>query len=169
MADKNTIKDLLAEEIKNLYSAEKQLIKAIPKMARCASDPALREAFTNHLAETRQQVKRIEQVAEILGVRAPGKKCVGIEGCIKEGGDALQQDGEADVLDLGLISAGSRVEHYEIAGYLTAISLARQVGADEAVKLLNESLQEEQNAERTLRKIAAGLLESAPKSPESAV
>lgn len=158
MSDKNTLQDLLADEIKNLYSAEKQLMKAIPKMAKTASDPALAEAFTDHVAETRQQVKRIEQIAEILNIRASGRKCAGMQACIEEGGAAMQEDGEADVLDLALIGAGSRVEHYEMAGYLTVINIAKQLGLDEVVKLLSESLLEEQNAEQKLRKIAAGLL-----------
>src|SRR5277367_4989820 len=125
MADKNTIKDLLADEIKDLYSAEKQLTKAIPKMAKGSTDQALKEAFTAHLAETLGQVKRLEEAAQLLEIKPAGKKCVGMEGVIQEGAEALKEQGEAAILDLGLIGAGSRVEHYEMAGYLTAISLAQ--------------------------------------------
>jgi ferritin-like metal-binding protein YciE len=162
MADKQSLKDLLEDEIKDLYSAEKQLIRAIPKMAKGSTDPALKQAFQQHLEETKNQVARLEQVAQLLETKPTGKKCMGMEGVIKEGAEALEEEGEDSVLDLGLIGAGSRVEHYEMAGYLTAISLAKQIKSADVVKLLTESLTEEQNAEKTLRKIAVGLLKSAP-------
>jgi ferritin-like metal-binding protein YciE len=114
MADKEIVKDLLEEEIKDLYSAEKQLTKAIPKMAKGSNDPTLQDAFKGHLKETEAQVQRLEQIAEILGIKASGKKCVGMEGCIKEGAEALSEEGNETVLDLGIIGAGSRVEHYEM-------------------------------------------------------
>jgi ferritin-like metal-binding protein YciE len=161
MADKQTLKDLLEGEIKDLYSAEKQLTKAIPKMAKGSHDAALSAAFTNHLKETEQQVARLEQVGELLDIKPAGKKCEGMEGVIKEGAEALEEEGDERVLDLGIIGAGSRVEHYEMAGYLTAISLAERVGAREVVSLLQKSLAEEQAAEQTLRKIASGLLKGA--------
>jgi ferritin-like metal-binding protein YciE len=163
MADKTNLKDLLEDEIKDLYSAEKQLTKAIPKMAKGSNDPALQNAFRAHLKETEAQVQRLEQIAGILEVKPTGKKCVGMEGCIKEGAEALSEDGDETVLDLGIIGAGSRVEHYEMAGYLTAISLAEQIGEKQVVSLLKKSLSEEQAAEDKLRKIAANLLSGAPK------
>jgi ferritin-like metal-binding protein YciE len=163
MADKEVVKDLLEDEIKDLYSAEKQLLKAIPKMAKGSNDPALQDAFKGHLKETEAQAKRLEQIATILEIRPTGKKCVGMEGCIKEGAEALSEDGDDTVLDLGIIGAGSRVEHYEMAGYLTAISLAQQIGEKQVVTLLKQSLAEEQGAEDKLRKIASDLLSSAPK------
>jgi ferritin-like metal-binding protein YciE len=144
-------KDLLTDEIKDLYSAEKQLTKAIPKMAKGSNHPALKEAFSGHLKETLAQVTRLEKAGELLGIKVTGKKCVGMEGCIEEGAEALEEDGEESILDLGLIGAGSRVEHYEMAGYLTAISLAKRMGAADVVNLLQQSLAEEQNAEKTLR------------------
>lgn len=162
MADKNTIKDLLEDEIKDLYSAEKQLTKAIPKMAKGSSEPGLQTAFRDHLQETQNQVVRLEEVARMLEIRPTGKKCEGMEGVIQEGAEALQEDGDDTILDLGIIGAGSRMEHYEIAGYLTAISLARRLGAKEAVALLKESLAEEEAAEQKLRKIAASLIKNAP-------
>jgi ferritin-like metal-binding protein YciE len=162
MADKNTLKDLLADEIKDLYSAEKQLTKAIPKMAKGSNSPDLQAALTDHLAETRKQVERLEEAAGLLGIKPTGKKCVGMEGVIKEGAEALDDDGADDVLDLGIIGAGSRVEHYEIAGYLTAISLAKRINATEVVVLLQQSLAEEQGAEQKLRKIAGALIRTAP-------
>jgi ferritin-like metal-binding protein YciE len=162
MGEMKTIEDLLADEIKDLYSAEKQLTKAIPKMAKGSSDETLRAAFTAHLDETRAQVDRLEQVATILGIRATGKKCVGMEGCIKEGAEALEEKGDEKLLDLGLIGAGARVEHYEMAGYMTAISLAQRLSQGDVVTLLKASLAEEQAADKKLRTIASGLLKRAP-------
>jgi ferritin-like metal-binding protein YciE len=161
MADKETLKDLLEDEIKDLYSAEKQLTKAIPKMAKGSNDAALSTAFTNHLKETEEQVARLEKVGKLLDIKPAGKKCAGMEGVIKEGAEALEEEGNETVLDLGIIGAGSRVEHYEMAGYMTAISLAERIGAKEVVSLLQKSLAEEQAAEQTLRKIATGLIKSA--------
>jgi ferritin-like metal-binding protein YciE len=162
MGDMKTVEDLLAGEIKDLYSAEKQLTKAIPKMAKGSNDEVLRAAFSAHLDETRAQVDRLEQIATILGIRAAGKKCVGMEGCIKEGAEALEEKGDEQLLDLGLIGAGARVEHYEMAAYITAISLAQQLRRDDVVNLLKTSLAEEQAADKKLRTIAAGLLKRAP-------
>ena len=162
MAEKKSVQDLLVDEVKDLYSAEKQLTKAIPKMAKGANDETLQQAFSDHLKETEQQVQRLEQVAEILGVNVKGKKCVGMEGCIKEGAEILEEEGEGNILDLGLIGAGTRVEHYEMAGYMTAISLAQRLRNSEVVELLNASLAEEQAADKKLRTIGAELLERAP-------
>jgi ferritin-like metal-binding protein YciE len=162
MADKKTIEDLLEDEIKDLYSAEKQLTKAIPKMAKGSNDPALQTAFKDHLKETEGQVKRLEEVAKLLDIKPAGKKCNGMEGVIEEGAEALAEEGDETVLDLGIIGAGCRVEHYEIAGYTTAIGLAQRLKATEVVSLLKESLAEEQAADTKLRKIAATLLKSAP-------
>jgi ferritin-like metal-binding protein YciE len=162
MADKKTVQDLLVDELKDLYSAEKQLTKAIPKMAKGSSDASLKEAFTAHLQETQEQVARLEEVAQLLGIKPTGKKCMGMEGVIKEGAEALEEEGDAVILDLGLIGAGSRVEHYEMAGYITAISLAQRMGSDDVVNLLKQSLAEEEAAEQKLRKIASGLIKNAP-------
>ncbi len=162
MADKNSIKNLLEDEIKDLYSAEKQLTKAIPKMAKGSTDATLQKAFRDHLKETEGQVSRLEQVAKLLEIKPGGKKCEGMEGVIKEGAEALGEDGNDTVLDLGIIGAGSRVEHYEISGYMTAISLAQRLGLSAAVTLLKASLAEEQAAEQKLRQIAAGLIKVAP-------
>jgi ferritin-like metal-binding protein YciE len=161
MADKQTVKDLLEDEIKDLYSAEKQLTKAIPKMAKGSHDAALATAFKNHLRETEEQVSRLEEVGRLLDLKPGGKKCEGMEGVLKEGAEALEQDGDEAIVDLGIIGAGSRVEHYEMSGYITAISLAQRLGAREVVNLLQKSLAEEQAAEQTLRKIAAGLIKGA--------
>jgi len=161
MADKKTVKDLLEDGIKDLYSAEKQLTKAIPKMAKGSHDAALAAAFKNHLKETERQMARLEEAGTLLDIKPSGKKCEGMEGVIKEGAEALAEGGDDTILDLKIIGAGSRVEHYEMAGYLTAISLAQRIGAHEVVGLLQQSLKEEQVAEQTLREIASGLIKSA--------
>ena len=162
MPDKNTIKDLLTDEVKDLYSAEKQLTKALPKMVKGSNDAALKEAFSGHLKETQEQVARLEQVGQLLGIKVTGKKCVGMEGCIQEGAEALEEEGADCILDLGLIGAGSRVEHYEMAGYMTAIALAKKLGAAAVIKLLTESLGEEEAAEKKLRQIASALIKNSP-------
>jgi ferritin-like metal-binding protein YciE len=162
MPNKKTVQDMLTDEIKDLYSAEKQLTKAIPKMAKGSNNQELRKAFSHHLKETEGQIERLEQVAKLLKISPSGKKCIGMEGCIKEGAEALEEAGDENVLDLGLIGAGSRVEHYEMAGYLTAIALAQRIGAKNVAGLLEESLTEEKNADQQLRGIAAGLLKEAP-------
>src|ERR1700733_7750343 len=136
MSEKKSVKDLLEDEIKDLYSAEKQLTRAIPKMAKGANDATLKQAFKDHLKETEGQVTRLEEVAKLLEMKTTGKKCVGMEGCIQEGAEALEEEGDENILDLGIIGAGSRVEHYEMAGYMTAISLAQRLKATEVVSLL---------------------------------
>jgi ferritin-like metal-binding protein YciE len=160
MAEKRTIDDLLADEVKDLYSAEMQLTKALPKMIKGANDNALKTALTGHLEETRGHVTRLEEIARLLEIKPTGKKCVGMEGVIQEGAEALDEQGDDAILDLGIIGAGCRVEHYEMAGYLTAISLAQRIQADEVVSLLRETLAEEQAAEKKLRAIAAGLMKA---------
>jgi len=161
MADKQTVNDLLKDELKDLYSAEKQLTKAIPKMEKGSHDPALKAAFSGHLKETEGQIKRLETIAQMLALKPTGKKCNGMEGVIKEGAEALAGKGDEAVLDLGIIGAGSRVEHYEMAGYMTAISLAQRLGFSQIVTLLKQSLAEEEAADTKLRKIASGLLKTA--------
>lgn len=161
MTEKKTVKDLLVDEIKDLYSAEKQLTKAIPKMAKGSNDPALKTAFSEHLKETEGQVTRLEEVARLLEFKPTGKKCVGMEGVIQEGAEALQEEGDETILDLGIIGAGSRVEHYEMAGYITAIGLAQQMKAGQVVTLLKQTLAEEEAAEQKLRSISEGLLKTA--------
>jgi ferritin-like metal-binding protein YciE len=158
-----TIEALLADEIKDLYSAEKQLTKALPKMVKGATANALKNAFSSHLAETKAQVDRLEQAARLLGISPGRKKCVGMEGCIREGAEVLEETGDVTVPDLGLAGAATRVEHYEIAGYTMAITLATQLGAQEVVKLLEASLAEEAAADQKLRDIGSDLLETAPR------
>jgi ferritin-like metal-binding protein YciE len=167
VSELSTIKDLLEDEIKDLYSAEKQLTKAIPKMAKGSNNEELSAAFTAHLKETEGQIDRLEQVAKMLGTTTSGKKCKGMEGVIEEGAEALEEEGDENVLDLGIIGAGSRVEHYEMAGYTTAINLAKQMGNDEVAALLSQNLKEEQAADEKLRKIGQQILAEAPTEEES--
>jgi ferritin-like metal-binding protein YciE len=162
MSELATIKDLLEDEIKDLYSAEKQLTKAIPKMAKGSNNEELSAAFQAHLKETEGQIQRLEQVAKLLDTTPTGKKCKGMEGVIEEGAEALEEDGDEHILDLGIIGAGSRVEHYEMAGYTTAINLAKQMGNKEIAELLTQNLNEEQAADEKLRKIGQQILQEAP-------
>jgi ferritin-like metal-binding protein YciE len=162
MSELTSIKDLLEDEIKDLYSAEKQLTKAIPKMAKGSNNEELSAAFETHLKETEGQIERLELVAKLLKSEPTGKKCKGMEGVIEEGAEALDAEGNENVLDLGIIGAGSRVEHYEMAGYTTAINLAKQLGNSEVVNLLTENLKEEQAADEKLRKIGQQILKQAP-------
>ena len=161
MAEKRTVEDLLADELKDLYSAEMQLTKALPKMIKGAADDALKTALTDHLKETRGHVTRLEEAARLLEIKPTGKKCVGMEGVIQEGAEVLDEQGDEKILDLGIIGAGCRVEHYEMAGYLTAIGLAERINAEEVVAVLKQTLVEEQAAEKKLRTIGAGLIKRA--------
>jgi ferritin-like metal-binding protein YciE len=162
MSELTTIKDLLESEIKDLYSAEKQLTKAIPKMAKGSNNEELASAFKAHLKETEGQITRLERVAKLLDTTPTGKKCKGMEGVIEEGAEVLEEDGDENILDLGIIGAGSRVEHYEMAGYTAAINLAKQLGNSEVASLLSDSLNEEEAADEKLRKIGQQLLRQAP-------
>lgn len=162
MSELTTIKDLLEDELKDLYSAENQLTKAIPKMAKGSNNKELASAFEAHLKETQGQITRLEEVAKLLDTTPTGKKCHGMEGVIEEGAEALEEKGDENVLDLGIIGAGSRVEHYEIAGYTTAVNLAKQLGNTKVVSLLSQSLSEEQAADEKLRKIGQQILQQAP-------
>lgn len=149
-----TLEDLYTDLLKDLYSAEKQLVKALPKLAKNAQSPDLQKAFQEHLKQTEGQVARIERIFTEMGGSPRGKKCVGMEGLIEEGNELLQEDAEPDVLDAGLIAAAQKVEHYEIAGYGTARAWAQRLGYDKAARLLQETLEEESMANEKLNKIA---------------
>jgi ferritin-like metal-binding protein YciE len=155
MASKmNTLEDLFMDLLKDLYSAEKQLVKALPKMAKAAQASDLRQAFQEHLAETEGQVERLDQIFTDLEGSPRGKKCVGMEGLIEEGNEIMQENAEPDVMDAGLIAAAQKVEHYEIASYGTARTWAQQLGHDRAARLLQETLDEEGEANKKLTQIA---------------
>ncbi len=149
-----TLEDLYTDMLKDLYSAEKQLVKALPKMAKNAQSPDLQRAFQEHLKQTEGHVERIERIFSDLEGSPRGKKCVGMEGLIEEGNELLQEDVEPDVLDAGLIAAAQKVEHYEIASYGTARAWAERLGYDKAARLLQQTLDEESMANEKLTKIA---------------
>jgi ferritin-like metal-binding protein YciE len=149
-----SLKELYVDELKDLYSAEKQLVKALPRMAKNATNPELKQAFTDHLQETEGHVERLEQIFEMLGERAGGKKCKGMEGLIEEAKELLEEDAAEEVLDAGLISKAQHVEHYEIAGYGTVRTYARQLGLEDQAELLQETLDEEGKADELLTQIA---------------
>ncbi len=155
MASKmQTLEDLYTDLLKDLYSAEKQLVKALPKMAKNAGAADLQKAFQEHLRQTERQVERIERIFNEMGGSPRGKKCVGMEGLIEEGNEIMKEDAEPQVMDAGLIAAAQKVEHYEIAGYGTARAWAERLGYNKAARLLQETLDEESTANEKLTQIA---------------
>jgi ferritin-like metal-binding protein YciE len=160
-------RDLLVHELKDLYSAENQLIKALGKMAKAAASEELREAFETHLQETEEHVARLEQIGKRLGEAMRGKKCKAMEGLVEEGKEVMEEDGEPAMLDLALIGAAQKVEHYEIAGYGTARTLAQIAGENEIAEMLQETLDEEGKTDKLLTEIAMELnLEAAAAGEE---
>ena len=155
--DLNTLKDLYIHELKDLYSAEKQLTKALPKMAKAASNEQLKAGFTQHLEETKEHVARLEKVLKGLDATTRGPKCKAMEGLVEEGKEIMEEDMEPAILDLALIGAAQKVEHYEIAGYGTARALAEISGEDQVAKILQETLDEEGETDKLLTEIAMGL------------
>lgn len=141
---------LLEDQLKDLFSAENQLLKALPKMAKAASSEPLREAFKMHLEETRGQVERLEKIGKTLGIKLSGKKCAAMEGLIEEGKEVLEAEGPENVIDAALIIAAQRVEHYEISGYGSARTLAEHLGHEEIAGLLQETLDEESATDEKL-------------------
>lgn len=154
----NTLQALLHHELKDLYSAETQLVKALPKMAKAATNPDLKAGFEEHLEETLIQVQRLEQIGEQLGKALSGHKCKGMEGLLAEGADLISEEANDTVRDAGLIGAAQRVEHYEIAAYGTAKALAIQLGFDEAAELLEETLAEEKATDIKLSELAESVV-----------
>jgi ferritin-like metal-binding protein YciE len=151
-----TLRDLFVEQLQDLYSAETQLVQALPKMASAASHEELRDAFEQHLAETREHVTRLERILGELGSTPGAETCKGMQGLIAEGEEVLSMQGEPSVIDAALIAAAQRVEHYEIAGYGTAKTLAGHLDLGDAKDLLDDTLDEEGKADKLLTKIATG-------------
>lgn len=149
-----TLDDLFTEQIQDLYDAEKRLVEALPKMADASSEPSLKEAFLHHLAETRQHVGRLDQIFELLGKELNRETCEAMKGLVEEGDEVIDAKGDDRVIDAALIAAAQRVEHYEIAGYGTARSLAENLGYDQAASLLQETLDEEGNADKRLTELS---------------
>jgi ferritin-like metal-binding protein YciE len=151
-----SLHDLMVEELQDLHSAETQLVAALPKMAAAASDEELRTAFEHHLEETRGHVARLEEIFAQLGITGGGETCEAMKGLIAEGEEIVSAQGDSAVKDAALIGAAQRVEHYEIAGYGTARTLADELGLAEARDLLDQTLDEESTADKLLTKIATG-------------
>ena len=149
-----TLKELLIDELKDLYSAEKQIVRALPKLAKAASTPELQQAFLSHLEETKGQVVRLEKISELIGKKLAGKLCVGTKGVLEEGTEVLEEVEKGLVRDAGLISAAQRVEHYEMAGYGSARDFAKTLGLTEIASLLDETLTEEKSADKKLSVIS---------------
>ena len=148
------LKELYIDELKDLYNAENQLVKALPKMAKAASTNELRQGFEEHLEQTKGHVQRLEKIFQALGESPKGKKCKGMEGLIEEGSEVTEEGYEGSVLDAALVGAAQRVEHYEIAGYGTVRSMAETLGEGDHVSLLEETLEEEKETDEKLTQLA---------------
>ncbi len=154
MAKMQTLEDMYMDLLKDLYSAEKQLVKALPKLAKSANTSDLQDAFQEHLKQTEGHVDRIERIFSDMGGSPRGKKCVGMEGLVEEGSEIMKEDAEPQVRDAGLIAAAQKVEHYEIASYGTARTWANRLGYHDAAQLLQQTLDEESMANEKLTHIA---------------
>ncbi|MEW9585484.1 ferritin-like domain-containing protein [Paraburkholderia sp. DGU8] len=154
MVQRKTVDDLFVHMLSDIYSAEKQLTKALAKLARAASDPQLSEAFKIHLEETQGQVERIDQVVETCGIRLKRMKCVAMEGLIEEGQELIEEIDKGPVLDAGLVAASQKVEHYEIAAYGSLCAIGRQLGFTKGVELLKATLEEEKATDLKLTEFA---------------
>jgi ferritin-like metal-binding protein YciE len=149
-----TLEELLVDELKDLYSAEKQIVQALPKVAKGVSTPELEEALLSHLEETKGHVERLEKIGQIVSKKLTGKKCIGMEGVLEEGSEVLKEIEEGAVRDAALIAACQHVEHYEMAGYGSAREFANLLGLSDVVSLLEETLEEEKGADEKLTEIA---------------
>jgi ferritin-like metal-binding protein YciE len=154
----NPLEELLVDQLKDLYSAENQLVKALPKMAKAASSPELKRAIERHLEETRKQVERLNQIGVNLDIKLTGKKCKGMEGLIEEGKELLEEDLDENAIDAGIIGAAQKVEHYEIAAYGTARTHANLLGYNKIAKLLQQTLDEEGAADKKLTALAETII-----------
>ncbi len=162
----NTLHDLYVDELKDLYSAENQLVKALPKMAKAATAKALKDGFTKHLAETKQHVQRLKDIFKTLGVSPSGKTCKAMEGLIAEGQEVISEDMQPEVRDAALIAAAQRVEHYEMAGYGCVQTFAELMGHKTAAKILQKTLNEEGATDKKLTQAAKKLNVKAEAPPK---
>jgi ferritin-like metal-binding protein YciE len=151
---KDSLQELYVDELKDLLSAETQITKALPKMAKAASSDELRQGFEEHLEQTKGQIERLQQIFQMLGEKGTGKKCLGMEGLLKEGAEVMGEDYDDSVMDAALISAAQRVEHYEIAGYGSVIAYADLLGESEQASLLRETLEEEKETDEKLTELS---------------
>ncbi len=152
------LRDLYVDELRDLYSAENQLVKALPKMAKAATDDQLKAGFLQHLEETKGHVERLTKIFEKLGEKPTGKKCKAMEGLVEEGKEMIEEDAVDEVKDAGLIAAAQRVEHYEMAGYGTVRAYAKLLGEESAAKQLQETLDEEAATDKKLSKLAESVI-----------
>jgi Mn-containing catalase len=162
------LEELLVEQMQDLLHAEGQLVKALPKMARAAHDPKLKQAFEKHLEETKGQVERLKQAFEMLGAKPKAKPCKGMQGLVEEGQESITEGKEKDEIeaDLALVAAAQKVEHYEISGYGTLRTVAEKVGQAKVAKLLAQTLAEEEKTDKFLTQLSAPLLEQGNQEPE---
>jgi len=156
-----SLQDLFLNELKDIYNAEKQIVRALPRMAKAAEAPELEQAFTKHLRETEGHVERLERIFKLLGQTARGKTCKGMQGLLEEGKEILEEDGAPEVIDAALIAAAQRVEHYEIAAYGCLRTYAQLLGLGDADRLLEQTLREEEATDKTLTGLAEGGLNQA--------
>jgi ferritin-like metal-binding protein YciE len=152
----DSLEKLFLEELKDIYNGEKQILRALPRMAKAAESPELQQAFTKHLKETEGQVQRLERIFKDLGQAVRGKKCKGMEGLIEEGKEKMEEEGEPEVMDAALIASAQKVEHYEIATYGCLRTYAQLLGYSQAEKLLEQTLQEEEAADKKLTELGEG-------------
>jgi len=149
----DSLEKLFLEELKDIYNAEKQILRALPRMAKAAESPELQQAFTKHLKETEGQVQRLEKIFQQLGQSARGKTCKGMQGLIEEGKEVMEKEGEGPVIDAALVASAQKVEHYEIASYGCLRTYAQLLGQDQAVELLQQTLAEEEAADKKLTEL----------------
>jgi len=155
--EQNQLKELYVEELRDIYNAENQLIKALPKMAKASTSDELRAGFEEHLEQTKGHAQRLEQIFSALGEKPSGKKCKGMEGLIEEGKEMMEEDLDGEAKDAGLISAAQRVEHYEIAAYGCVRTYAKILGEEEAASLLEQTLEEEKETDQKLTELAENI------------
>jgi len=165
---KGSLRELYIDDLRDLYNAETQVAKALPKMAKASSNSELRYAFEEHLRQTSEHVSRLEQIFDMLDEKPTGKKCLGMEGLVKEGAETMREDYDGSVMDAGIIGAAQRVEHYEIAAYGTAREYAQLLGEDEQVSLLEQTLEEEKQTDQKLTQLAEQINPQAQESGEAA-
>jgi ferritin-like metal-binding protein YciE len=163
----NRLRHLYVEELKDLYSAENQLVKALPKMAKASTSEDLRAGFEEHLDQTKEHVARLERIFKALGESPNGKKCKGMEGLIKEGAEMITEDPAPEELDAGLISAAQRIEHYEMAGYGCVSAYAKLLGEDQALSLLRQTFEEEKETDKKLTQLSGHINVEAADSEET--
>lgn len=163
---KDSLRQLYVNELKDLYNAETQLVKALPKMAKASSNAELRQGFEEHLRQTSEHVSRLEEIFDMLREKATGKKCLGMEGLIKEGAETMSEAYEGALMDAAIIGAAQRVEHYEISAYRTARAFAELLGENEHVSLLAQTLEEEKQTDQELTQLAERINSQAAQGEE---